>query len=476
MNSKLKYFSKLDIQSQEIQENAMGTKQKILGIIYPKNTKEVQEIVLIANKQKIPLYPYSRGQNYGYGAKTPSHPGCLLVDLKKMNKIKEFDNQLGKIILEPGVTQGELYQFLKNTSWRADVSGAGTKSSIVGNCLEGGFGHTPKGNKRKELTNLEVVLGTGKIIKTGEFPGLGPDLSGAFVQSNFGIITALQLQLMKRTPINAFILTFKTHTKMINASAKIRNHLQENTLTSLVHIGNATRTLTTLKNVGRVSNKEAARILKDEFGVGDEWNCLGGIYGSKKEIHAKKKVLKKELKKYGKLLFFSEKKLAYLEYFATLLKLNKKLMLIKNLQDLHGLLEGRPTDAPLKNMQLEKNKLLWFSPVIDAKKSEIQKLLTIAEKTLLEFNYSFPLTLTFVTPTKLVGVISIQYPIKEKENAFACYKQLEERFSKAGISQYRKAVIGMENIDYKERKELLISLKRLFDPRGIISPGRYNIK
>jgi 4-cresol dehydrogenase (hydroxylating) len=66
-----------------------------------------------------------------------------------MNRIIEVDDELAYAVIEPGVTQGQLAAHLAQRDVRlwVDCTGAGPDTSIVGNVLERGFGHSPYGNR-----------------------------------------------------------------------------------------------------------------------------------------------------------------------------------------------------------------------------------------------------------------------------------------------------------------------------------------
>ena len=155
--------------------NTLSVNHKVLGVIYPRTVSHVQAIVKLANKYKIALYPISQGRNIGYGEMTPYKVDQIVLNLSYLDKIRFFDSAAGEIIVEPGVTQQELANFLKSiqaTFW-ADVTGASPLASVLGNTLEGGFGHTPMGNHRKHLVEVEAVLSDGSLVNTGEVPALG---------------------------------------------------------------------------------------------------------------------------------------------------------------------------------------------------------------------------------------------------------------------------------------------------------------
>src|SRR5262252_1488171 len=47
--------------------NTLGLERHLRGILYPRSTEQVQQIVLIANKHGLKLHPISSGMNIGYG-------------------------------------------------------------------------------------------------------------------------------------------------------------------------------------------------------------------------------------------------------------------------------------------------------------------------------------------------------------------------------------------------------------------------
>ncbi len=50
--------------------------------IAPANTEEVQACVRIANQYKVPLWPISRGKNFGYGGAAPVLKNSVVLDLR----------------------------------------------------------------------------------------------------------------------------------------------------------------------------------------------------------------------------------------------------------------------------------------------------------------------------------------------------------------------------------------------------------
>ena len=72
--------------------------------ITPAGVEQIQGVLKVLNKYKIPVYPISTGKNLGYGSAAPVQRGQIVMDLKRMNKIIEVDPDLCTALVEPGVT------------------------------------------------------------------------------------------------------------------------------------------------------------------------------------------------------------------------------------------------------------------------------------------------------------------------------------------------------------------------------------
>lgn len=180
-----------------------------VGAVAPATVEEVQAIVRVANELGLPLWPISRGKNFGYGGAAPRIPGVIMLDLIRMNRILEVNPDEGYALLEPGVGFDDLFHHLIDNKIPLWMSApAHTWGSVVGNALERGVGYTPYGEHASKVCGLEVVLGDGSVMRTGMgampgskawnlFPyGFGPSWDAAFMQSNFGIVTKMGLWLM----------------------------------------------------------------------------------------------------------------------------------------------------------------------------------------------------------------------------------------------------------------------------------------
>lgn len=483
------------------EENSLGMRRSIAGVICPRDLDQVKRIVRIALRHRVPLYPISQGKNIGYGERAPYQEGQVVLSLSNLNKIRDIDSENGEVVVEPGVTQAQLAQFLKerNVPFWADVTGASPEASILGNTLEAGFGHTPLGDHRKNILDMEVVLPDGSLMRTGEMPSVGPDLSQLFIQSNFGIVTAIKVPLFP-IPERAitFVFSFATDADFFKGISPLKELRRQGVINSLIHSGNSTRALMT------ASRFPADRDPKESLSEGDcqsiinehslvkvgAWTTIGAVYGFNDEVAFKVKRIKLAMKGIAKVRFFTDRKIEMTDRLlnSTLLKKVKSLDLtresFKSLKALHGILRGRPSNVPSENItwrvtEKEKLGLAWFSPVIPATAQDAEKLLTLTRAFYAKYKFEMPVTLTLINERKMTAVFNICFDKSQpKEVALAhkAYHELSGAVGALGYQPYRLGILSDAKAAFGEKKmKFLNTLKRVLDPACILAPGRYGI-
>ena len=170
------------------------------GAVAPNSVEQVQAVVRTANQYKIPLFPISTGKNFAYGGPSANLSGSVIVDLKRMNKVLEVNEDRHFALVEPGVSYFDLYRYIQERGFKVwiDCPDPGW-GSPVGNSLDRGIGYTMPFYRDHIGANygMEVVLANGEVMRTGmgampnaktwqEYKyGHGPDPSGLFAQGNF---------------------------------------------------------------------------------------------------------------------------------------------------------------------------------------------------------------------------------------------------------------------------------------------------
>src|SRR5579862_3446378 len=177
--------------------------------VAPNSVEQVQAVVRAANKHKIPLWTISTGKNLAYGGSAPALSGSVVLDLKRMNRVLEVNDQNHYALVEPGVSYFDLYRYIQEHKLKVwiDPPDPGW-GSPMGNSLERGGGRTPMRDHFAAVCGMEVVLANGEIMRTGmgAMPGsktwqqyrygFGPYVDGMFSQSNFGIVTKMGVWLL----------------------------------------------------------------------------------------------------------------------------------------------------------------------------------------------------------------------------------------------------------------------------------------
>ncbi|MBS7251220.1 MAG: FAD-binding oxidoreductase, partial [Candidatus Freyarchaeota archaeon] len=168
---------------------------------------EIQEILLLANREGVPVTPRVGGMTLS-GLAIPCEGGIVL-DLKRMDKIVELNKNSMYVVVECGVTVGQLKTYLEENCpelWFS-MPHAPPSVGVIPNVLINGLGQLSLsyGANSDMINGLEVVLPTGGILRTGSC-ALGkswltkyclPDFTGLFLGwfGATGIITKASVQL-----------------------------------------------------------------------------------------------------------------------------------------------------------------------------------------------------------------------------------------------------------------------------------------
>lgn len=505
--------------------NITGWSKSTLKTYQPCNIEELSTIVRTARLQKTPLYPVSKGLNWGYGSRSPVVENCILVDLSCMNRIINadsisYDHPIA--VIEPGVTQIQLYEFLakKLPKLTFNVTGSSIDTSIIGNALDRGIGYL--GPKKNDLFGFEIVTGTGEPFRTGfrrlgnDSPlsqthpfGLGPILDGLFYQSNFGIVANACLKLLPRQPIEV-ALSIQTSNNnnfplLIQELGRLK---REGILTSVTHLANHTRSRATLA-YGVASYLEHTCGLSKDFVsqetdkvldaiISDGWTSLSVVSGTKSLVQATLKEIRKRIRKFGQMKIITDSRLtaAYeIAHFLRFLQFFRNhAAILAAIKPLHGLVHSVPTNVGIENLlwkfnhpnmqadELDRSScgLLFISPALPMDGLFIKKTITEMEAIAKDFGHILYVTVNIETDTSVVAITNLLFNrsnSEETERAHQCADALHNYLYSNKLEVYRARADMMEKITKTNPQYWgkIYALKQIFDPDNIIAPGRYNI-
>jgi glycolate oxidase len=136
-------------------------------VVQALSTEEVSMIMRYANENNIPVTP--RGSGTGLvGASVALHGG-IMIDLSKMNRILELDEENLTLTLEPGVLLMEIGKFVGEHDLFYPPDPGEKTATIAGNINTnaGGMRAVKYGVTRDYVRGLEVVLPSGEVIEVG---------------------------------------------------------------------------------------------------------------------------------------------------------------------------------------------------------------------------------------------------------------------------------------------------------------------
>ncbi|MED5608381.1 MULTISPECIES: FAD-binding oxidoreductase [unclassified Pseudomonas] len=448
--------------------------------------EQVQGVVKICNEFKIPLWTISTGRNFGYGSAAPAQRGQVILDLKKMNKILHIDPELCTALVEPGVTYGQLYDYLQehNLPLMLSFSAPSAIAGPVGNTMDRGVGYTPYGEHFLMQCGMEVVLANGDVYRTGMggVPGdkawqvfkwgYGPTLDGMFTQANYGICTKMGFWLMPKPPVfKPFCIVYDDEADIADIVEMIRPLRIAQIIPNAVVIANAlweaagisVRRADYIKEKGATPDSVIQKIVKDK-GLG-QWNVYAALYGTAEQVEVNWKIVTETVKKSGKGRIVTQEQAGDTQPF----KYRAELMSgVPNLQEF-GLYNWRGGGGSM-----------WFAPVSQARGSECDKQKVLAKRILNKhgLDYTGEFIVGWRDMHHVIDVLYDRTDPEETQRAHDCFAELLDEFAKEGYAVYRVNTAFQERVAQiygPVKRKVEHAIKRALDPNNILSPGKSGI-
>jgi 4-cresol dehydrogenase (hydroxylating) len=461
------------------------------AVVYPGSTAEVQAVVRAANAHRVPIFPVSTGNNMGLGTRAPVAAGQVVVDLgKRMNRIVEIDEVLGYAAVEPGVSFQMMADELVRRGGRYVISTTSgpPQGGMLGNALDKGAGYGPMFDHFGFSCGMEIVLGNGEVIRTGDGSidhpnapnwhvskySFGPILDGLFTQSNYGIVTRLGIWLMPKPPaVRSFHFAFPDDDDLeaiidLCRPLKLANFVPTlfRVSNDLYLIGNEDVYPNYAKTGGKTSISDAQRkALQAKHRVG-AWTVSGAFYGPSMEA------MEPQINRV-KQIFLQSGKAKYIPHEEALGNPPLKTAIdsfsgVPTHGEL-GLLKWRPGGGNS-----------WCPPGTPMVGKIAQKFHKVA-RAIYEKN-GLDYTIMNVCGGRFargLHVISFNRESEdERRRADLTYKQLADAFAAEGVS------VGRSPTDYYDYhmakltpsfRNACNAIKKALDPNGIIAPGKYGI-
>jgi len=503
-------------------QSVCATSRQVVAVLKPASPEEVQKLVATANEFRIALYPVSCGKQWGMGSRLPVQDGAAIVDLGRMNRIIEVNARFHYAVVEPGVTQRQLLDHIRehNLPLMLNVTGSTSDTSLVGNAMDRGIGYFD--SRAHGISNMAVVLGNGETLQTGfghyenaktknlYHYGVGPDLTGVFQQGNFGIVVSACIDLMPKPEEHmAVIARIDSEGKLpalVDALARLR---ARGVFLSVAHIGNRERSYITLAPLlyeqlveagepeGEASRAKAVQMLeKGGFGP---WSAAIGVLGTKAQVKLARKEFKKGLGGVAKVMFLNDtivknakalsRALSFIPYVR-----GQRMMLLA-VEPVYNFTRGETTDKSLKAVfwaagdfdrlndpdpDPGESGLIFCVPIFPVDGKVIGKAVGETREICERCGFEVAITINMIDAKASEAVVSIAFNRRdEKQTAAArtCISELENHYFENGFPLFRFRVDSMRSFVSETDCfwRTVRDLKKTLDPNNIIAPGRYSL-
>ena len=177
------------------------------AIVFPKTTEQVQAIVRWANQHKVALVP--SGGRTGLSAGAVAANGEVVVSFDNMNQILAFNEMDRTAVCQPGVATQQLQMFAEDKGLYYPVDFASAGSSQIGGNIgtnAGGIKVIRYGMTRNWVAGMKVVTGKGDVLELNKDlikNATGYDLRQLFIgaEGTLGFVVEATMRL-DRAPKN----------------------------------------------------------------------------------------------------------------------------------------------------------------------------------------------------------------------------------------------------------------------------------
>lgn len=192
------------------------------AVAFPRNAEEVAGIVKACNTHQWPLI--ARGLGSNTVAATVPEDDALIVSLERMNRIEPVDTANRLVIAEAGATNAAIQKATgaEGLFWPPDPTSA-AYSTLGGNlaCNAGGPHAVKYATPRENILGLTAVIGTGEIIRVGTKTTkgvVGYDFTRLLLGSE-GTLAIITQATLKLWPLPEAVATLRACYSSVEAAA-----------------------------------------------------------------------------------------------------------------------------------------------------------------------------------------------------------------------------------------------------------------
>lgn len=238
------------------------------AVIFVENIEQIQAVVKLAEKHKLPIICRGAGTNV-VGACLPEKNGIIL-NFSKMNKILEINPANMTARVQAGVVVGDLQKAVENFGLYYPPDPSNLAVSTIGGSIaqaSAGARAFKYGSTKDYVLDLTVVTASGEILKTGSSTiknATGYNLNTLFVGSEgtLGIVVEATLKLVPRPETKVVLMSYFDS---VEASIQAVNSIIEHKITpATIDFMDKTsiQTVEEFKHAGLLTDKECALVIE----------------------------------------------------------------------------------------------------------------------------------------------------------------------------------------------------------------------
>ena len=462
------------------------------AVVMPAEVEQVQEIVRIANRFKVPLWPHSTGRNNGYGGPAPRLKGSVIVSLRNMNRVLEINEESAYAVVEPGVRWFDLYDAIQAGGHKLMLSvpdlGWG---SVIGNTLDHGLTYLPYGIDGGMQCGMEVVLPDGDLLRTGMGAmsgsrawnvykrGLGPTPDQLFMQSNFGIVTKMGVWLMPWPEVYMPLwLRVWKDDDLGPVVETLRRLSLDGTIRMVPQIINAPLLGSVFSSRDRWHTgegpipDEGLDQMARELEIG-RWMMRFALHGDEPVVDHRFKKIKEAFERIPGAEVWGTKCAP-----ADIPKLENPIELVQ------GGVPNLAMNAQAAWYGGEEGGHIGFSPVAPLTGKDAHTLRDLLRRMIEEAGLDYMAALIMPNARSFIHITLIIFDTKNEQQTRAAYdvsKRLVPEAAKLGYGEYRAHLdfmdLAMAQYDFNDHASLRFAerIKDALDPNGILAPGKQGI-